>query len=107
MHPSQSDLPFPDPAVFLFVCVCVLTTGSLGTSLYFGVSFVKVKVGPRRLGHFTHDAFWLHVILSPCIDGHMGTLQERDWSERQSTQLDFRELTFWSISLFKAGKTHP
>lgn len=48
---------------------------------------MEAVVGPRGLGNLLHDALRLHILLSPCIDGHMGTLEQKQHLEHRLYRL--------------------
>lgn len=43
-----------------------------------GAAFLmEAVVGPRGLGNLLHDALRLHILLGPGVDGHVGTLAQK------------------------------
>lgn len=38
---------------------------------------MEAVIGPRGLGNLLHDALRLYILLSPCVDGHVGALKQK------------------------------
>ena len=66
---------------------------------------MEAVVSSRGLGNLLHDALRLHVLLSPCIDGHRGALEQKQHLKFKLCKLG-REQAKLSVHIAKASSAH-
>lgn len=66
---------------------------------------MEAVVSSRGLSNLLHDALRLHVLLSPCIDGHMGALEQKQHLKYKLCKLR-REQAKLPVHIAKASSAH-
>lgn len=67
---------------------------------------MEAVVSSRGLGNLLHDALRLHVLLSPCIDGHMGSLEQKQHLIYKLCKLRREQAKLLSVHIAKASTAH-
>lgn len=67
---------------------------------------MEAVVSSRGLGNLLHDALRLHILLSPCIDGHMGALEQKQHLKYKLCKLRREQAKLLSVHIAKASTAH-
>lgn len=67
---------------------------------------MEAVVGPRGLGNLLHDALRLHILLGPGIDGHVGTLEQKQHLKHRLCKERRRQAEIRLVHTAKATAAH-